>query len=80
VDLSAPKGKRKQFAISNIPIISKILVRNIFGSRRWINNDFKLIQNKFGDRKQIATSIDEGYEIIKYWINCHTNRRQNDGR
>lgn len=73
VDLSAPKGKMKRYSIYNVPIISKILARNIFLRNRWINNDLKLIQNKFRDRKQVASSIDEGYKIIKFWINCCIN-------
>jgi len=44
VDLSAPKGKRKRFAIFNIPIILKILMRNIFMSRSWIRADLTQIE------------------------------------
>ena len=73
VDLSAPKGKMKRYSIYNVPIISKILARNIFLRNRWINNDLKLIQNKFRDRKQVTSSTDEGYKIIKSWINCCIN-------
>lgn len=34
VDLSATKGKRRRFAISNIPIILRILMRNLCTSKR----------------------------------------------
>ncbi len=69
VDFSEPKGKMKRYSVYNIPIILKILIRNIFLRNRWINNDLNLIQNKFKDRTQVTSSIDEGYEIIKSWIN-----------
>ncbi|MBA7662613.1 hypothetical protein ES703_70642 [subsurface metagenome] len=69
VDFSTPKGKMKRYSFYNIPIILKILARNIFLRNKWINNDLNLIQNKFRDRAQVVSSIDEGYEIIKSWIN-----------
>jgi hypothetical protein len=68
VDLSAPKGKRKRFAISNIPIILKILMRNIFRRRSWIRADVALLEHEFSDNSCIASSIWEGYGFIKFWI------------
>ena len=73
VDLSAPKGKRKQFAISNIPIILKILMRNIFMSRRWIRADINQIQEELKDKTEITSSADEGYRRIKSWILNYIN-------
>jgi len=68
VDLSAPKGKIKQFVISNIPIILKILMRNIFGSRRWIRADLRLIQEELRGKTHLTSSSNEGYRMIKSWI------------
>jgi len=68
VDLSAPKGKRKRFAISNIPIILKILMRNIFGSRRWIRADLNKIQKELRNKTYITSSVNERYRVIKSWI------------
>jgi len=68
VDLSAPKGKRKQFAISNIPMILKILMRNIFGSRRWIRADLNKIQEELKGKTHITSSTNEGYRVINSWI------------
>ena len=73
VDLSAPKGKRKRFAISNIPIILKILMRNIFMSRRWIRADLNQIQEELKDKTYITSSVNEGYVMINSWIVKHTN-------
>lgn len=73
VDLSAPKGKRKQFAISNIPIILKILMRNIFGSRRWIRADLNKIQEELKGKTHITSSVNEGYRMIKSWIINYIN-------
>ena len=68
VDLSAPKGKRKPFAISNIPIILKILMRNIFVRRRWIRTDLTKIGEELRSKTHIASSTNEGYRMIKSWI------------
>ncbi len=68
VDLSAPKGKRKKFAISNIPIILKILMRNIFLSRRWVKADLNQIQEGLKSNTHIISSDNEGYSIAKSWI------------
>jgi len=68
VDFAAPKGKRKKFAISNIPIILKMLIRNIFMSRKWIREDLNQIQEKLRSKTHITSSSNEGYREIKYWI------------
>jgi len=68
VDLSAPKGIRKKFAIANIPIILKILMRNIILSRRWIKADLFKIKNGLRSKTYIISSIDEGYWISNSWI------------
>ena len=68
VDLSAPKGKQKRFAISNIPIILKILIRNIFGSSKWIRADLNKIQEEVKDITHSTSSVNEGYKIVKYWV------------
>jgi len=72
VDLSAPKGKRKQFAISNIPIILKILMRNIFGGRGWIRADLNKIREELRGKTYITSSVDDGYRIVKSWIMNYT--------
>ncbi len=68
VDLSAPKGKRKKFAISNIPIILRILMRNIFMSRRWVRADLNQIQEGLKSKTHICSTNIEGYRIAKTWI------------
>jgi len=68
VDLSEPKGKRKRYSITNILLILKILVRNIFMSRKWIRGDISYIQAKLKDKTHITSSADEGYRMIKFWI------------
>lgn len=68
VDLSSPKSKRKRFAISNIPIILKILMRNTFLCRKWIIKDISQIQVEFKRKTHITSSANEGYRIAKSWI------------
>lgn len=74
VDLSAPKGKRKGFAISNIPIILKILTRNILMSRRWIEADLYKIKNELKYKTYIISSVKEGYKISNSWIVEHISK------
>lgn len=73
VDLSAPKGKRKRFAISNIPIIVMILIKNIFGSKKWIKEDLCQIQEELKGKTHIASLVNEGYRIMKSWIINYMN-------
>jgi len=73
VDLSAPKGKRKKFALSNIPIILKILMRNIFMSRKWVRADLNQIHKELKSKTHTISSDNEGYRIAKYWISSYLN-------
>lgn len=68
VDLSEPKGKRKRYSITNIPLILKILMRNIFMSRKWIRADLNQIQEGLSGKTYIISSDNEGYRIAKFWI------------
>ena len=68
VDLSDPKGKKKIFAISNIPIILKIVVRNIYLRRRWVKSDKFKIKEELINKTYIISSVDEGYWISNSWI------------
>jgi len=74
VDLSAPKGKRKKFSLYNIPIILKIIVRNIFGRTRWIREDLNKIHEELESKTYITASITEGYKIIISWIDDRINK------
>jgi len=84
VDLSAPKGKRKRFALSNILIILKIVHRNILNRRKWIKADIKMIQKYFFDKTFIAKSSEQGYRVIKNWVKYYvesqSSRAKNIGR
>lgn len=73
VDLSAPKGIKKRFALSNIPIIFQILMRNIMWRKRWIKTDIDLLQRVLYEKNCIAPSIDYGYRAVKLWIKHHIN-------
>ncbi len=74
VDFAAPKGKRKKFAISNIPIILRILTRNIMRSKKWIRADLNKIKKKLKYKTYVISSISEGYKIIKPWIINYINQ------
>jgi len=78
VFLSNPQGKQKPFALSNIPIILKILFRNIFFRRKWVRDDLYLLKEKFGSITYISHSFDEGYNIVKSWIESDDRGRQDE--
>jgi len=65
VDLSAPKGINKPCAFSNIPIIIRIVFRNIISARRWVLGDMEAIKMKFEDKAVIVKSIDIGLKEIE---------------
>ncbi len=73
VDLPEPKGRRKKFSVWNVPIILKILIRNILMSRRWVRADLCQIREELKDKTHIASSVDEGYNMAKSWIINYTN-------
>lgn len=68
VDLSAPKGIRKRFSLSNIPLIKKILIRNIYMRKRWVRVDIHQINEKLIGKTRIVSSSNEAYITIKSWI------------
>lgn len=67
-DLSAPKGTRKRYAVSNIPIILKILLRNIFMSSIWTRADINIIQEELKENTYITSSVNKGHIMIISWI------------
>ena len=79
VNLSIPKEKAKKYSVFNIPIIIKILFRNLLFRNKWVDDDLKLIQRKFSDKAKVASSIDKGYKFISSWITNHNyaNNRLN---
>jgi len=73
VDLSAPKGKRKRFAVSNVPIILQILVRNVLLRRKWIDADPTRVREQVDDKTRVARSASQGYHVISTWIMNYTS-------
>lgn len=64
VDLSAPKGINKPCAFSNIPIIIRIVFKNIISARRWVLGDMQTIMRKFEDKTVIAKTVSDGFRGI----------------
>jgi len=50
VDLSEPKGINKKYAIQNIPVILRIVLKNILLRKRWVRNDMEIIERNFQDK------------------------------
>jgi len=65
VDLSDPKGVNKRYAISNIPIIFKIVMKNIVYRKQWIKKDLVVIKKDLKDKTIIVSNMDKGYEAIE---------------
>lgn len=65
VDLSAPKGINRPYAFSNIPIIVRIVLKNIISARQWVLSDIDIIKRKFEDKTLIVETIGIGFEEIE---------------
>ncbi len=65
VDLPDPKGISKPYAFSNIPIILKIVLKNILFRKKWVSDDIQIIKKEFEDKTVIVKSIDMGYKEIE---------------
>ena len=60
VDLSNPKGVNKKYAITNIPIILRILLKNILFRKKWLRNDLKAVETKYRGKTLIVKDVDTG--------------------
>jgi len=65
VDLSDPKGVNKRYAFSNIPIILKIVLKNILFRKQWVLDDIQTIKRKLEDKTVIVKTVDIGGEEIR---------------
>ena len=63
--MSEPKGVKRKYALSNIPIILRIVMRNILYRKRWVQSDLEIINNRFKDRVVIVENKDIGMEKIE---------------
>ena len=68
VDLSDPKGVNKRYAFSNIPIILKIVLKNILFRKQWVLGDLQAIKRKLEDKTVIVKTVDMGFEEIEKLI------------
>ncbi len=53
----------------NIPIILKIVLKNIFYRKKWILDDMEKIKTKFKNKTVIVESLDTGLKEIKNCLN-----------
>ncbi len=65
VDRPDPKGICKPYAFSNIPIILKIVLKNILFRKKWVSDDMQIIKKEFEDKTIIVKSVDMGYKEIE---------------
>ncbi|MBW2138941.1 MAG: hypothetical protein JRH06_15490 [Deltaproteobacteria bacterium] len=68
VDLSAPKGVNRPYAFSNIPVIVKIVLRNIISAKRWVLGDMETIRNKLEEKTVIVKNVTEGLREIDTFV------------
>jgi len=74
VDLSDPKGVNKRYAFSNIPIILKIVLKNIIFRKQWISDDLKSIQGELEDKTIIVDTVAEGFKEIEKLLSRNHGR------
>jgi len=63
--LSEPKGVKRKYALSNIPVIFRVVMRNILYRKRWVQSDLEIVNNRFKDRAAIIENKDIGMEKIE---------------
>ena len=64
VDLSDPKGVNRPYAFLNIPIILKIVLKNILLAKHWVYDDLRKIRKTLGDKTIIVSSLESGFREI----------------
>ena len=64
VDLSDPKGVNRPYAFLNIPIILKIVFKNILLGKHWVYDDLRKIRKTLGDKTIIVSSLESGFREI----------------
>jgi len=74
VDLSAPKGINKPYALSNIPIILKIVLNNMLFRKQWILGDMQIIKRELEDKTVIVQTVDTGLEEIEKVFSMNRER------
>ena len=65
VDLSDPKGINKTYALINIPIILRIVLKNVIFRKKWVSGDMQIIKRKFKDKTFIAKTVGLGFKEIE---------------
>lgn len=71
VDLSDPKGVNRPYAVSNVPIILRIVLRNILLGRHWVLGDLRKIRETLGDKTIIVGSPESACrEISNLYFRC----------
>lgn len=64
VDLSDPKGVKRPYAFSNVPIILRIALKNILLAKHWVYDDLRKIRETLGDKTIIVSSLESGFREI----------------
>ncbi len=72
VDLSEPKGINKKYMPLNIPIILKIVLRNLLYRKKWVSSDMEMIRTKFKERTIIVNDLDTGLKEIMDVFNLNS--------
>jgi hypothetical protein len=55
----------ENLCIYNIPIILKIVLKNILFRKKWVSDDMQIINKEFEDKTIIVKSVDMGYKEIE---------------
>jgi hypothetical protein len=69
-----PRAIRRPWSVLNLPLIIRIIARNIWNARRWILEDLQLL-DELNARVSIVSGTNDGLHAI---ANLLTDRRQRD--
>ncbi len=64
VDIADRGGNGRPYSLANIPLILRIVLRNLLHYRQWVRDDLHVLQEKFKERYWVADEVEEGKEIL----------------
>ncbi len=68
VDLAERRGNGKPKSFLNLPLIFKIILKNILFYRIWVRNDLLILKNRFGGRYLAVSGVDQGTDVLRRMI------------
>jgi hypothetical protein len=76
IDLANPHGTKRTYDPRNLPIIWKIIFRNLFYQRKWVKEDLDRINSNLKEKTRIVSSIEEGIVAVSTWVESFVTKKE----